>query len=44
VIGYETGNADFSDAVIAHVNAKYGCEKTLTFDKKAGKLAGMAMM
>lgn len=41
---YEVGNADFSDAIIAQVNAKYGCEKTVTFDKKAGKLECMELM
>ena len=40
---YESGNGDFSDAVICIINAEYGCDKTLTFDKKA-KTAGMTIL
>ncbi|MCK5147968.1 type II toxin-antitoxin system VapC family toxin [bacterium] len=32
---YSKGKADFSDYLIAHLNAKYGCKSTVTFDKKA---------
>ena len=40
---YESGNGDFSDAVICLVNAEHGCEETLTFDKKA-KTVGMTLL
>jgi predicted nucleic-acid-binding protein len=32
---YRTGNADFSDALILTINEAAGCERTVTFDKKA---------
>lgn len=35
---YKASNADFSDHLLAHQNAEYGCTSTVTFDKKkAGK-------
>jgi predicted nucleic-acid-binding protein len=34
---YETGAADFSDYLIGELNAVFGCETTLTFDKTAAK-------
>ena len=34
---YETGTADFSDYLIGELNAVFGCEATLTFDKTAAK-------
>jgi predicted nucleic-acid-binding protein len=34
---YEKGAADFSDYLIGELNAAFGCETTLTFDKAAGK-------
>lgn len=34
---YKASNADFSDHLLAHQNAAYGCTSTVTFDKKAGK-------
>lgn len=33
---FETGRADFSDCLIARTAAAAGCDKTMTFDKKAG--------
>ncbi|MEW6058372.1 MAG: type II toxin-antitoxin system VapC family toxin [Bdellovibrionota bacterium] len=41
---YGAGNADFSDAVIACANATHGCDKTVTFDKRAAKLDGMRLL
>ena len=35
---YRTGNADFSDALILTVNEAAGCERTVTFDKKAATI------
>jgi predicted nucleic-acid-binding protein len=37
---YRAGRLDFTDALIAHVNAARGCEATATFDRKAAKLDG----
>ena len=34
---YRTGNADFSDYLIAAANRDLGCKRTVTFDKTAGK-------
>jgi predicted nucleic-acid-binding protein len=36
--GYSQDGADFADHYIAYLNAKNGCEYTVTFDKKASKL------
>lgn len=35
---YEQGSADFADSLIAHLNQKAGCERTVTFDRRAGRL------
>ena len=35
IYDYETGNADFSDYLIAQINKKSGCPFTFSFDKKA---------
>lgn len=35
---YRSGNADFSDALILTVNEAAGCERTVTFDKKAATI------
>jgi len=40
---YKSGSGDFSDAVICIINAEYGCDKTLTFDKKA-RTVGMTLL
>lgn len=40
---YESGNGDFSDAVICLINTENGCHETLTFDKKA-RTVGMNLM
>ena len=34
---FRTANADLSDALIAECNREQGCERTMTFDKKAAK-------
>lgn len=34
---YENGNADFSDYFIANIATKFKANKTVTFDKRAGK-------
>ena len=33
---FETGKADFADCLIERMAAGAGCERTMTFDKKAG--------
>lgn len=35
---YEQSNADFADTLIAHLNQDAGCEQTVTFDQRAGRL------
>jgi predicted nucleic-acid-binding protein len=37
---YEQANIGFADCLIAEINAKAGCDYTLTFDRKAGRRAG----
>jgi predicted nucleic-acid-binding protein len=38
---YQDG-ADFADSLIAAVNRRLGCQRTVTFDRKAGRRAGFA--
>lgn len=38
----ENGLGSFPDALIAHLNAAAGCDKTVTFDKRALRLSGFA--
>ena len=40
---YEDG-ADFADAFIAAVNCRLGCERTVTFDRKASRRSGFAAL
>jgi predicted nucleic-acid-binding protein len=40
---YLQGNADFSDYLIFCSGRAAGCDKTLTFDRKAAKSAGMTL-
>ena len=35
---------DFSDALIGYTNQKYGCEKTVTFDKDASNSYAFEML
>lgn len=35
---FESSNIDFPDALLAIVNEQNGCDTTVTFDKKAGKV------
>lgn len=41
---YSASNTDFSDALIARHHAQCGCETTLTFDRKAARLAGFTQL
>lgn len=41
---FRQGKADFSDHLIARSNADYGCDTTMTFDKKAGSSPGFSAL
>lgn len=41
---YEQGQADFSDALIASLGLRGGCERTITFDKSAANIAGFELL
>lgn len=41
---YRESRADFADALIARCAAAAGCERILTFDRDAARLAGMALL
>lgn len=41
---YRETRADFADTLIARCAAAAGCERTLTFDRDAARLAGMALL
>ena len=40
---YQAG-ADFADAFLAAVNQRFGCDRTVTFDRKAGRRPGFAAL
>jgi predicted nucleic-acid-binding protein len=41
---YAASKADFSDCLIERLSANAGCERTMTFDKAAAKMAGMIFL
>jgi predicted nucleic-acid-binding protein len=41
---YTASKADFSDCLIERICASAGCERTMTFDKAAAKMAGMVLI
>lgn len=41
---YRNGSADFADCLIARIHATAGCSRTITFDRKAAKLAGFELL
>ena len=41
---YRSGSADFADCLIERSAAAAGCDKTMTFDVAAAKLAGMTLI
>jgi predicted nucleic-acid-binding protein len=41
---YAASKADFSDCLIERLSASTGCERTMTFDKAAAKMAGMILL
>lgn len=44
VADFETSAAGFVDCLVARTNASSGCEHTVTFDRKAAKLAGYELL
>jgi predicted nucleic-acid-binding protein len=44
MVALRRGRGAFADAVIGAVGAWAGCDSTLTFDKKAGRLAGFEVV
>ena len=38
------GTGEFEDALMGALNAWAGCEKTLTFDRRAGRLSGFELI
>jgi predicted nucleic-acid-binding protein len=40
---YQAG-ADFADELIAAVNRRLGCDRTVTFDRRAGRRPGFAVL
>lgn len=41
---YQTGEADFADGLLSLTNRAHGCETTVTFDRKAGRLETMRLI
>lgn len=41
---YKASNADFPDHLMARINQSAGCEHTVTFDKRASKQPGFALL
>jgi predicted nucleic-acid-binding protein len=41
---YQKGRADFADCLLGVTNRSHGCERTVTFDRQAGKLDGFDML
>jgi len=41
---YKRGPADFADYVVGRTNIYNKCEKTVTFDKKAGRSKGFSLL
>jgi predicted nucleic-acid-binding protein len=44
VTAFATSTAGFVDCLVARTNVSTGCEYTVTFDRKAAKLAGFEML
>ncbi len=41
---HRAGGAEFSDCLIATISARAGCERTMTFDVRAARTAGMTLL
>ena len=44
MLAVKEGNGRFTDALIGTINAAAGCAHTATFDRKAGRLPGFAVI
>ena len=44
LVDYRSGPAGFTDCLIGHVNRTAECSHTVTFDRKAAKLAGFDLL
>jgi predicted nucleic-acid-binding protein len=44
IANFETSAAGFVDCLVARTNATSGCGHTVTFDRKAAKLAGFELL
>ncbi len=42
--GYKNTSVGFADHYINHLNASHDCDYTITFDKKAARLAGFKLL
>jgi predicted nucleic-acid-binding protein len=41
---FQASSADLADCLIAQAGLSAGCDRTMTFDRKAARLAGMALL
>lgn len=41
---FESGSADFADCLLERRASRAGCERTVTFDTRAAKTAGMTLL
>ena len=41
---FKASSADFADCLIAQAAASAGCDRTMTFDAGAAKVAGMTLI
>lgn len=41
---YQKGSADFADCLLGTVNRAQGCERTVTFDRRAGEIEGFKLL
>lgn len=44
IADFEQSSAGFTDCLLARTNAAAGCDHTVTFDRKAAKLAGFELL
>jgi predicted nucleic-acid-binding protein len=44
MIALKTGRGSFADALIGALGARAGCSRTLTFDRKAARLAEFGLL
>jgi len=44
ILTFEHSNAGYADCLLSTINHHYGCDVTITFDKKAAKLADFRLL